>query len=169
MKNQRNIIVTQTENTLSVSSPYLLEWVEKARLLSGKWEPNTKTWQFNTAIKPAVLSALMEIFGEDGVTPIDFADIELTYNNFAYADRSPYCFAGREIAKAYGRDSGAKPGLHKVFFTQGKPTSAGSIKNWDTRIPTGTVIVLTDVPIPMVNRIRNSENPVVAIINKGDN
>lgn len=52
---------------------------------------------------------------------------------------------GRTIARAYGRDTGAKAG-DGVIVDAGKIDSAGSAKNWKTVAREGTVIRVLDVP-----------------------
>ena len=49
------------------------------------------------------------------------------------------------MARAYGRDSGAKIG-EGVVFLEGGASSGGSVKNWYTTIKKGSVFEVRDVP-----------------------
>jgi len=52
---------------------------------------------------------------------------------------------GRTIASAWGRDSGARIG-EGVVFVEGGADSGGSVKNWETVVTKGSVIIIHDVP-----------------------
>lgn len=59
-------------------------------------------------------------------------------------------FAFREIiASAYSRDSGAKVGEDTAFLAM-RPKVGGSVKNWKTVIPKGSVVEIHNVVQSMI-------------------
>jgi hypothetical protein len=56
-----------------------------------------------------------------------------------------FSLAGRSIARAFGRDSGAKT-ADGVIVLEGSFGSGGSVKNWTTRVSEGTVFRVLHVP-----------------------
>ena len=61
--------------------------------------------------------------------------------------------AGREVARATSRDSGAKLGEGVVLLSGGF-ASAGSVKNWGTESKSdGATVLIRDMPIVAAQRI----------------
>src|SRR5690606_30972717 len=59
--------------------------------------------------------------------------------------RGPIEICGRPVARAFGRDSGAKV-LEGVVVLEGGFTSGGSVANWYTCAKKGTTILIRDFP-----------------------
>ena len=121
------IQTTISEERITVLSYYNTEFVSKARALKGKWE--TPFWVFDTRVEEHVLNAVRSCFGVDGTE--DYQTCVLTVCLDEWADKSGVEVLGRPIAKAWGRDSGAKL-CEDVICVEGTYTSGGSVKNWGT-------------------------------------
>ena len=64
-------------------------------------------------------------------------------------DRRPVSLFGKIIASAYSRDSGAEIGEDTAFLTM-RPRSGGSVKNWKTVIPKGSVVEIHNIVQSMI-------------------
>lgn len=124
-------IKTIMENEIiKVKSPYNGCFVSKARALKGSFSAGY--WVFPASVKDHVLNAVRECYGVDGTKP--YATCILIVTDYTErAITSGVELFGRPIAKAWGRDGGAKIS-DDVFFIAGKPTSGGSVKNWRTDV-----------------------------------
>lgn len=142
--------ITRSGNEISVSSPFNPAFVRRAKYLGGKWNAETKVWTFDARDEEDVRALCLDIYGIDG-SPVKLVDVRVTYNYSECSDRDAIYFCGREIARAWGRDSGAKLG-NGVKLVKGKVHSGGSVKNWATIIEKGTVLVIRDVPEPIALR-----------------
>lgn len=54
------------DKIISVESEYNPMFVRKARALHGKW--NKPAWEFDASMKDAVRKALMDCYGDDGMS-----------------------------------------------------------------------------------------------------
>lgn len=132
-----------TKNKISVSSHYNSLFVKEARNLGGDFNRLSSQWEFDARDEAEVRELCYRIFGEDGVRT-NFCDILVKFKKTYYADRESICVLGFPVARAFGRDSGARltPG---VAVKQGGFKSGGSVKNWCTVASADTVIMLRDI------------------------
>ena len=138
------VTVTQQGDLIAVSSPYHPDFPPKARRLSGSFDRASTTWTFPSAAEPHVRGLCREIYGTDG-TACDTVTLRVTATEGLYEGRGPITIAGRIVASARGRDSGARTG-EGVLLLEGRATSGGSMKNWTTEISVGAVMEIIDVP-----------------------
>ena len=108
--------------------------VNECRNLGGKWDVESKTWIFSDIVKDKV-NELDELFNGEKVA------VEITAITQCLKECGPIAFLGYTIAKAFGRDSGARIG-DSVCLISGKISSGGSMKNWSTKIEEGSVFRL---------------------------
>lgn len=114
--------------TVKVASPYNSCFVTKARGLKGTWDKGQ--WLFNTSVAGHVKNAMLECYGVTGETPYEIVTLVVSgYDD--YERQKGIELFGRPIAKAFGRDSGAKA-QDGIFLIEGQFTSGGSVKNWQT-------------------------------------
>jgi hypothetical protein len=154
--------LTITGSTLSVASPFHPEFPAAARNLGGKWHAASKTWRFDARDETRVRALCLETFGTDG-SPVGAADlvtvrVTIASGDYIAADKSSIFLCGREVARAYGRDSGAKLGAGVVVLSGGF-TSGGSVKNWETRSLKSeqTIFEIRDVPRLAAQRLVDKE------------
>ena len=157
------ISITRSGSDISVASPFHPAFVRRAKELGGKWDAAAKVWTFDARDEDDVRALCCEVYGTDG-SPVKLVDVRITYRHAASGDRSAIYSCGREIARAWGRDSGAKLG-EGVKLVEGRVRSGGSAKNWETVIDAGSVLVLRDVPEPIaLRRVCDKEDRLVEIL-----
>ena len=145
------ITTTKKEGKIYLQTPYNAEFVKRIKAAGGRWTMDC--WVVSDRAEEIVEKIMMEIFGENGKTAVETVNVRVTV-------KPGYCLTGyqsgaslfgRPVAKAWGRDSGAKV-CDGVCFEKGAPTSGGSVKNWKTLIDEGTVFLMYDVPRAIVER-----------------
>lgn len=110
------------------TSPYNSEFVTKARNLRGEWQSGR--WAFSTSVLEHVRNVMLECYGVTGENPYETVTLLVKeWNDCMYIGGLE--LFGRPIAKAYGRDSGAKL-QDGIVLLEGRLTSGGSVKNWQT-------------------------------------
>lgn len=135
-------IITVTGARLSVTAPYNSDFVAEAERLGGKWEP--PAWRFDARDEQRIRNICRDVYGSDGFTA-DLVTLRVEWHRKSYADKGPIEIRGRTIARAFGRDSGAKLG-DGIILLDGGFGSGGSVKNWETTVKDGTVVLVRDFP-----------------------
>lgn len=160
--------VNTTGKTIAVASPYHPDFPKKARKIGGKWDGAAKVWVFDPRDERRVRELCKEVFGTDG-TPVELVTMRVTYAQRQAAHRDAIWLAGRQVAQARGRDSGARLG-EGVVIIEGSAYSSGSVKNWETAIAEGTVLEIRDVPRDIAEREAANPDPGVSIeiVQEGD-
>lgn len=128
-----DIKIIDSNDHIAVISPYEPKFVKRARELGGTWERKRKTWMFPNRQRDRVVEALDDSFGyEDAETYKERVIVRLAAGEKPIvSDKDAVRAAGRIIAQAWGRDSGAKLGP-RVVLVKGSVRSGGSWKNWET-------------------------------------
>lgn len=118
--------------------------VERCKDMGGKWDSEGKCWVFSAVMRDKV-EALDEKYNGETC----FVEITALRDIF----RETPTFLGYTVARATGRDSGARLG-EEVYQLSGEISSGGSLKNWYTSILQGSKFRL-EVPI---NLLKNYES-----------
>lgn len=140
-------IKIENEGTAAyITSPYNPDFVQRVKALGGRWDASRKQWKISVNAVDAAREIMSEIYGETDVAPA-VETVTLIVNSVEQAEElhGSITLAGKTIAAASGRDSGARIG-EDVAFRVGAPESSGSVKNWRTRIPEGCTIEVYNVP-----------------------
>ena len=137
--------ITHEGEVLHIEAPYNAGFIAKIKAAGGKWNASQKVWAVHEKAEARAKEILTEIYGECGDGSEKRVDISVTVQEDIDALQGAIVIAGRSVARAWGRDTGAKVG-EKVSFIQGKPTSGGSVKNLRTIIRAGAVLEIYDVP-----------------------
>lgn len=127
-----------------VSSPYNKDFVSGAKRCGGKFSPTDSAWLFDARDEERVRSLCLECYGTDGHTQ-SLVTLRVEYKERESARGESIALAGRSIARATGRDSGARP-CDGVILLAGGFVSGGSVKNWTTEVRAGTIILVRDFP-----------------------
>lgn len=133
----------QINGVIIVKTPYNKNFVDKARNLRGSWKK--EAWVFDDSIEDYVKDALIECYGTTGEEVVEYCSLVIT-NYSGYERGRPLELFGRTIARAYGRDSGAKLG-DNIIWISGKYRSSGSVKNWSTDVENAT-FEIQHFPLP---------------------
>lgn len=151
-----------TDNWILVYTPYNSEFVSRAKAAAGTWNGANKAWVFPAEQTAAVRTILNDIFGEDG-SPLaaEVARVRLRCIQQPEGVDSEWpdqggglecSLAGRQVARAFGRDSGAKLGPD-VVVVQGGFSSGGSRNNPRLVISRGTIVDLLRTPETIARRL----------------
>lgn len=135
--------IEEVDGKLKVSSPYSPDLPKLARNLGGKW--SGAAWVFDSRLKEDVAKVYRSVYGEWPGDEQDYVTVRATALIDTYEDKGGIFLFGRCLARAYGRDSGARLG-EGVILREGRFTSGGSMKNWITKVLAGTVVEVMDVP-----------------------
>ena len=144
--------IEKENDKIRIYTPYNANFVKSMRKLKGKW--NEGAWEVRADLIDAVRKIMRENYGRDDL-PVKTVNIKVRNTDRLASD---YCSGlemfGRSICYASGRDSGAKI-ADGVAFIKGGCTSAGSMKNWYTRIEENSEFIIYDLPESALNL----ENP----------
>lgn len=128
-----------------IHSPYNADYVKSIKKIGGaRWNAEDRCWCVPEHMVSAAREILMQTYGYTDQTPNETVTLQLTFNEYQAALREPCTYFGKTVAKAYGRDSGAKVG-DDVALISGRIASGGSVKNWTSYIYEGTVVKLYNV------------------------
>lgn len=146
------VTITAAAGKLSVASPFNARFPERARNLGGKWEGGA--WLFDQRVEADVRALCVELYGTDGAAPADVVDVRVFITDAEGWGRIPFktnfltvTLAGRPVARAFDRDSGARTN-EGVIVRQGGWTSGGSKRNPCIKLKdaTDTEVEVLDVP-----------------------
>jgi len=145
------ITIVVEDGRVLVKAPYNTEFPRKAGELGGRW--NGSRWDFDERDLESVRRLCWEWFGEDG-DRVGLVTIRVCVEGDLTASAGPVTLAGRVIASAKGRDTGAKLG-EGVVLLEGRASGGGSVKNWQTVVHQGAVFLVRDFPAHRVEDIRD--------------
>jgi len=137
------------EGYLVVTSPYHPQFPSGARRLGGRWDAATRTWRFDPRDEHRVRDLCSRIYGTDGspaAAELVTLRVRLDRGSVLRAACGSIFLAGRCVARAYGRDSGARLGPGVVVIDGSSPRSGGSMKNWVTIWAGPATFEVRDVP-----------------------
>ena len=127
-----------------VKTPYNPHFVDAVKNMGGKWDNEQEEWKLRAELLAEVRKKMLQCFGRDD-TPAKLVNVRVKTLDAITSDynESIYMY-GRRICGAWGRDSGVNLG-ESVAFIEKIGESAGSLKNWYTRIPADAVFIIFDV------------------------
>ena len=102
--------------------------------MGGRWDSQSKAWVFSAIVEDKV-EELDALFNTNIITA------EITAKMEIHGGQGAVNFCGYPLAKAFGRDSGAKV-CDGVALIKGDIGSGGSQKNWATIVSVGSVFRL---------------------------
>ena len=166
--NMCNIKVTIKDGRASIYTPFNRDFVAGIRNVGGrKWDADNKCWTVPEESLPQVRQIMMDVYGEtDLPNTCGSVTVKVTFKEEYSERRDDVIIFKKVIASARGRDSGARPG-DDVTFIEGEPTSGGSMKNWESVVPAGAVVLLRHVPLSVWEQDKDSEYYTAEIIDEG--
>ena len=166
--NMCNIKVIVKDGRASVFTPFNRDFVAAIRNVGGrKWDADDKCWTVPEESLPQVRQIMMDIYGETDLPgTCGSVTVKVAFRE-EYSERGDDVILFKKvIASARGRDSGARPG-DDVTFLEGEPTSGGSMKNWESVVPAGCVVLLRHVPLSVWEQDKDSEYYLAEIVDEG--
>ena len=163
-----NIKVTIENGRAKVFTPFNRAFVNAIRNVGGrKWDADEKCWTVPEESLPQVRQIMMTIYGETDLPDAGGSvTVKVTFKEEYSERRDDVVIFKKVIASARGRDSGARPG-EDVTYLEGKPTSGGSMKNWESVVPAGCVVLLRHVPLSVWEQDKNSEFYLAEVVDEG--
>jgi hypothetical protein len=148
-------IKTLDGGRVAVQSPYHAEFVCRSRAMAGKWDASRRAWIFPVEVLEQVRTLLRDTYGRDN-QPTDTVRLRVNWDALpAEGDMGgvdSIVVGGREIARAFGRDSGARIG-EDIVVVSGGFGSGGSRKNWRLTCRNNTVFDILRLPVAMAHRL----------------
>ncbi|MBA0286854.1 hypothetical protein [Stenotrophomonas maltophilia] len=140
-----NIEIEKYDEFISVIAPYNAAFIAQAKRIGGKWDGGDKSWNFDIKLEEKVRALCLQFYGTDGLK-VDLCIIEVDLPADKEQWQGPLTLAGRVLASARGRDTGAVLG-NGVSVLKGCFTSGGSRQNWTTAVgPNGVTALIRDFP-----------------------
>ena len=166
--NMCNIKVTIKDGRASVFTPFNRDFVAAIRSVGGrKWDADDKCWTVPEESLPQVRQIMMDVYGETDLPgTCGSVTVKVTFKEEYSERRDDVIIFKKVIASARGRDSGARPG-DDVTYLEGEPTSGGSMKNWESVVPAGAVVLLRHVPLSVWEQDKDSEYYTAEIVDEG--
>ena len=163
------VTITSAAGKVAVASPFNDRFPARARNLGGKWEGGK--WQFDQRVEADVRALCIELYGTDGAAPADVVDVRVFIADAERWGTIPFktnflhvTLAGRPVARAFDRDSGARTN-DGVIVRQGGWTSGGSKRNPCIKLKEGdTEVEVLDVPRPAAEALIGRFPGMVSIL-----
>jgi len=146
------ITVTRIDNKLQVQSPYNPALPKRARAIGGDWDKTNSVWVFDLCDEELVRGVYTDIYSEWENEKTTRVRITLT-DNMRSQDNAAVYICGVEIARASGRDSGAKISPRVRWVSGDLPDSGGSTKYWRTCIDAPAVFDIVDFPEAALDKL----------------
>lgn len=138
--------ITREAGMAKIYTPYNKEFIEKVKNIGGrKWNAAEKCWMVPESEIEIVRKYMMEVFGETDLPSEEKVTVKVTFNEDADEERGAVVLFGKTIARATGRDSGARVG-DEATLIKGKIDSGGSARYWTTTIDAGSIFTVRNVP-----------------------
>jgi hypothetical protein len=137
------------DDQVKVTTPYNENFRRICRNMRGKWKKDENAWYIDDSLIDDIRDAMTEIFGTTGEFPVEYCSLRIKdYSTSEHC--GPVVLFGRTIARAKGRDSGARMG-DDIVFISGSYNSGGSVKNWTTRVDNAT-FEIQNFPVPTTEK-----------------
>lgn len=134
-----------------VFTPFNQSFVTAMRSMGGSWDKSRGAWVIDSDFIEAAREKMRQIYGADD-RPVKTVTVKITAIKEITQRCGGISIFGRPVAHAFGRDSGAKVD-DGIAFIKGSPISDGSVKNWHTTIPEGSVFIIKGVPEDAVKNL----------------
>lgn len=129
---------------IAIYTPYDKKFVQTIkRIGSARW--NGDAWTVPEDYIDDVRDIMKDIYGRDDQTAGETVDCEIEFLRDYDEDKAAVIMFGKTIARAWGRDSGAKVG-DDVMLVDGSIGSGGSRANWDTCVYKGAKFIVKNIP-----------------------
>ena len=134
--------ITIIDTAAYLDTPYNPEFVSQIKNIGGaRWDSSRREWKIPAACVEQAREIMRRVFGEcDLPDETRRVNVKLTFSESICGNtRESLIIFGKQIARAYGRDSGAVVGGDVSFID-------GSRANYYARVPAGAVALLRNVP-----------------------
>ena len=163
------MIKTNIENNrFEMQTPYNKDFISEIKTIgSARWNPSKKCWTVAEEDKEDAKRILMDVYGEDGETTQEEVTIKIRFTDDVEESEGPVTYAGKVLARAFSRDSGAIVG-DDVILESGEITSGGSRRYWDTVVKKDTIMTVKHVSKAMIQKEIENETYGIEIIEESN-
>ena len=138
-------------------SGYHPQFPARAKKLIGRWDEERRVWKFPARYRAEVLEILDSLYGySESNTETVLVSLSVGEQPIV-AKCTAVRAAGRVVARAKGRDTGAKLG-DGVALLKGRVGSGGSAKNWETIVDPHTTLHI-ELPRSAAERLVSDRAP----------
>lgn len=130
--------ITTKDGKAYVSTPYNKDFVTKAKQIGGaRWNGSERCWVIPESEIGTVRTYMREVYGEtDLPDEEERVTVDVTFLEMVEDWHDGVTVFGKQLCRAFGRDSGAKVG-DGVTLIEGRIGSGGSRANWTTVVHEG--------------------------------
>lgn len=150
-------------------TPYNADFVKAVKTMGGaRWDSTSRCWTISEDMLPQARKIMMYVYGYTDEKQGETITVKATFAKDVWEECDSVVILGKTVARAYGRDTGAKPG-EDVLFLEGAPTSGGSARHWCSIVPAGSVVTLYHVSKALYEAKKDSlpEGVTVEVIEEG--
>ena len=130
--------ITAKDGKAYVSTPYNKDFVTKVKQIGGaRWNGSERCWVIPESEISTARAYMREVYGEtDLPDEEERVTVDVTFLEMVQDWHDGVTVFGRQLCRAFGRDSGAKVG-DGVTLIEGEIGSGGSRANWTTVVHEG--------------------------------
>ena len=140
-----DIKVTIKDGKVELYTPYNADFVKAIKALGGaRWNGSKRCWTISEDMLPQARQIMMDVYGYTDEEQGETITVKVTFTKDVYEECDSVVILGKTVARAYGRDTGAKPG-EDVLLQEGTLASGGSRANWRSIVRAGAVVTLYNV------------------------
>lgn len=144
-KKMTDIKVTIKDGKANLYTPYNADFVKAVKALGGaRWNASSRCWTISEDMLPQARKIMMDVYGYTDEEQAETITVKATFAKDVYEECDSVVILGKTVARAYGRDTGAKPG-EDVLLQEGVLASGGSRANWRSIVRAGSVVTLYNV------------------------
>lgn len=160
--------ITRTETKIMVKSDYSTTFVTEAKKISGKWNADNKSWDFDIADEDRVKALLRKIYGEDGETAVETVRVEIVLDKINWSGMPDGVLEmfGRTLLQRRSRDA-AVIQHDSVLVVKGSfDRSGGSAKYPRIAQSSDMVIEVKSVPLALAEKAAADFPDAIRIISE---
>ena len=137
-----NVIKNGMANVYTPYNPYFVNAIKG--IGKATWNREKKCWVIPETAIDAAREIMINVYGYSDITENETISLKVYFNEEVSEWHWDVVLFGKVIAHAYNRDSGARIG-DDVAFIHGGAMSGGSVKNWESIVEKGSVVILSNV------------------------
>ena len=137
------IRIEKKDGKAHVYTPYNRDFVKNIKQIGGAhWTGSA--WSIPEDCIEDARAIMQRVYGETDIAEAEKVTVEVTALDEIREERASVSIFGKDLARAYGRDSGAKVG-DDASLISGDIDSGGSARYWDTVVSKGSIFKLRNV------------------------
>lgn len=164
-----DIKVAVKDGKAELYTPYNADFVKAIKALGGaRWNASKKCWTISEDMLTQAREIMMDVYGYTDEEQGETITVKVTFSEDVYEECDSVVILGKTVARAYGRDTGAKPG-EDALLQEGTLASGGSRANWRSIVRAGSVVTLYNVSKALYDAKKDSlpDGVTVEVVEEG--